>query len=152
MRKQSQLLLAATDGPERHRRGNPRHTPLECGAWLAWERDRSTLRVPARLLDVSRGGAAAELDAEVAPNQCLLFGLDGWPIKELLVEATVVHVATLESGGYRVHLAFTKPCPDALLKQALFGTRGARRYPSVTALLSILRSFTGRWASKTKPA
>jgi PilZ domain len=141
------LMLPTAGGPNRHRRANARHTPVELSAWLAWETERSVYRVPARLVDISRGGAAVELDADVPPVQCLEFGLSESPADHVSLAATVVRIAAIPRGGHRIHLAFTAECPDALLKRAMFGARGTMRRSVLSALASATRSFL-RWACR----
>jgi hypothetical protein len=48
-------------------------------------------------------------------------------------------------------LAFTEECPDALLKRALFGTRGTMRNPFWAVVASIWRCFAPRALQATLP-
>jgi hypothetical protein len=144
------LRLPVAGGPDQLRRADPRHIPVERQVWLAWQTDQSVHRVPARLLDISRGGAAVEVDADVPPNQSLLFGLGGSSETDDFLGATVVRIAAARLGGYRIHLAFTTKCPDALLKTALFGARGAVRRPLLAALAATFWSFA-EWARRILP-
>lgn len=124
------------------RRANYRHIPVERQAWITWKSRGKAKPVPAQLLDISRGGAAVEVDGEVPPNNPLLLGLVGPHATEEFLEATVVRFVATPSGDHRLHLAFTRPCPEDLLKRAVFGARGAVRHPWLVALGSLVSSFT----------
>jgi len=144
-------VLPVAAGPDRGRRANHRHTPVERQAWVAWEVERRVQRIPARLLDISRGGAAVEVDVALPPIPSVQFGLCGAPATEVILEATVVQIVTTRLGGCRAHLAFTTKCPDALLKRALFGARNdSARRRLLAALAARLWSLTG-WARRTRP-
>ncbi len=97
-------------------------------------------------MDISRGGAAVEveLDPAVLPNQLLSFGLERVPAADDTVAATIAHIAISRRGTHTVHLAFTRECPEALLKRALFGSRRAERHPLRAALASVMRTLAGR--------
>jgi len=119
---------------------------VERQAWLTWETDGAIHRAPARLLDISRGGAAVEVDGDVdlPPKQSLQFGLGDSPAVAVFLEATLVNFATDRPRGQRIHLAFAKTCPDDLIKTALFGRRCATRRSLLAALGSLMSAFAAR--------
>ena len=135
------LSLPSAGGRDPSRRANYRHIPAECRAWIAWKMDGGLNRVPARLLDIGRGGAAVELDAEIPRDQPLLFGLDESLATHGFLEATVVRIVRTGSNCQRLHLAFAATCPDALLKEAVFGTREKTAAPLLLRLASFLWPF-----------
>ncbi|MGO9914966.1 MAG: PilZ domain-containing protein [Isosphaeraceae bacterium] len=146
------LVLPVAAGPNPIRRANHRHTPVERRARLAWEADRRVHEIPVRLLDISRGGAAVEIDADAVlpPIRSLQFSLGGSRATDVVLEATAVQTVTTRLGGHRIHLAFTTKCPDAVLKRALFGARKcATMSRLIAALASTLWSVTG-WARRAR--
>lgn len=144
------LPLAAHSGL--FRRATPRHMPVERQAWIAWRAGCTADRVPALLLDISRGGAAVEVDREIQEDQLLQFGLAGAPSAEGILEAKIVRSVTTRSGGHRLHLAFATTCPDDLLKRALFGTRAPARLPLLDRVFSFMKAFTNNPRSACRDA
>jgi hypothetical protein len=138
------FTLPAASSPEEHRRACPRHAPWEQHAWLAWKTPHSIHRIPAQLLNISRGGAAVEVNSDIPADQVLSFGLGHADATASLVTATVVRVVTARADAHRVHLAFTTECPDAILKRALYGSRAATRHTWLAAASGILRIVTRR--------
>jgi hypothetical protein len=126
--------------------------PVEREAWLAWVADGIARRVRARLLDISRIGAAVEVDVDpdtdvdvtVPRNRPFLFGLGASPENAVFLGATIVAIATPRPAVYRLHVAFTTECPGDLLKRALYGRHAGERRPLLAALASAAWSFAER--------
>src|SRR5437879_4468515 len=68
---------AAADAGRTERRAGPRSVSLEYRAWLGWWAGDDFRTIDARLLDIGRDGAAAEVDARPPRDRPLLFGLRG---------------------------------------------------------------------------
>ena len=102
------------------RRNEPRRTSLEHRAWLGWTQERVFRTADARLLDIGLAGALVETNAPVHLDQEILLALTkGLP--DGGVEAAVVRITRGRRLRHRVHLAFTEPCPDSLLRGAIEG-------------------------------
>jgi hypothetical protein len=111
------------------RRSEPRHTSLEYRAWLGWMEQLVYRTADARLLDIGRAGALVETSALLSVDQAVLLALvEGHP--DGGVHAAVRRVTTGRRHRHRVHLAFTEPCPGALLEGAIEGLpRPRQRLP-----------------------
>jgi hypothetical protein len=102
------------------RRNHPRRSALEHRAWLGWTAEREFRTADARLLDIGPAGALVETDAPLHVDQEVLLALANGP-PDGGVMAAVVRLMRGRRHRHRVHLAFTEPCPDALLGGAIEG-------------------------------
>jgi len=101
-------------------RTNPRHGS-SARARLCWPGRDEDLTIRARLIDISRAGAAL-LTKEAPPVDAhvrvRLVGQDSTP----WVEAKVLGVEPMTRGRHRVRLLFHEPCPTFFLRAAVLGT------------------------------
>jgi hypothetical protein len=110
----------------RERRSYPRYTVLDHRGWLSWWDGRGLELDDIRLLDVSRGGAAFEVEGPLPEGQAVLVGLER--LREAsCVEATVVRVTWGQRARYRVHVAFIESCPDEFFESAIDHALDRRR-------------------------
>jgi PilZ domain len=101
-------------------RTNSRHES-SARARLAWNEGEKRRVVPARLLNISRTGAAlvvATPPPEAVPVLIRLMGEEPTP----WIEAEVVGVESLRESRSRVRLKFLEFCPNLFLKSAVLGT------------------------------
>jgi hypothetical protein len=90
------------------RRAAPRCRPVVHRAWLGWwTRPGEFGSVPARLEDISQGGARL---VTAKP-----------PTEQQRVQAKVVAVTPGPDSEFIVRLAFAGPCPQSLYRTAIFG-------------------------------
>ena len=103
---------------EAHRTNPRRHASTP--ARLSWTDGEKRQTVRARLVDISRAGAAV-ITASVPPVQvraCLrLVGPEPTP----WIEAEILGVETDSPSRHRVRLKFREPCPTYLLRVAVLG-------------------------------
>lgn len=101
-------------------RTNPRHGS-SARARLSWPGRDQDLTARARLIDISRAGAAL-LTKEAPPVgahvRLRLVGQDETP----WVEAKILGVDPMPQGRHRVRLQFGEPCPTFFLRAAVLGT------------------------------
>jgi hypothetical protein len=100
-------------------RTNPRHES-RARARLAWNAEEPNRVVRARLLNISRAGAALVVANPPPESHLVLIRLMGeeptpW------IEADVVGVESLSPSRYRVRLKFREFCPILFLKSAVLG-------------------------------
>lgn len=110
-------------------RTNPRHKS-SARARLAWELRGHTTRVKARLVDISRAGAAVV--TRKAPPEGVLVRLcvTGNDEATPWIEGRVLG-STLDSDGkYRIRIQFHDPCPTILLKSAVLNSVAALEDPA----------------------
>jgi hypothetical protein len=108
-------------------RTNPRHES-NARARLGWKAGEPNHVVPARLLNISRAGAALVVANPPPESQLVLIRIMGeeptpW------IEADVVGVESLSPSRYRVRLKFREFCPMLFLKSAVFGDVAAQPEP-----------------------
>lgn len=99
-------------------RTNPRHKS-SAKARLSWNVGNQPSKVPARIIDISRAGAA--LITKKAPPDGVLVRLcvtdqDDTP----WIEGKVLGSEPDQRGKYRVRIQFHDPCPTVFLKSAVF--------------------------------
>ena len=147
-------------------RTNPRHGSSAC-ARLSWPGRDEDITVRARLIDISRAGAALltkEAPPVDAPVRLRLVGQESTP----WVEAKVLGMDPMTRGRHRVRLLFHEPCPTFFLRAAVLGApeseptgQAGRRPPSrasgtrcraarrhrAPSLSEVLR---GRWGRKPR--
>jgi len=100
-------------------RTNPRHDARR-RARLSWERGSHSCVVAARLIDISRAGAAISVSDPPALSTVVRLRLVG-STPTPWIEAQVLGVDPIEGGGSRVRLLFRDPCPTVFLKSAVLG-------------------------------
>jgi hypothetical protein len=106
--------------PPAERRAWPRRTALDPRGWIGWWADGEFFEDAGRLLDISRGGAAVEVDRTPPPDCPVYFCLDG-PDAPEGVEAEVVATLPGRRRKYLVRLTFAAPCPNPLWAAAVLG-------------------------------
>ena len=97
-------------------RTNPRQKSRR-QARLSWQKGDQSRTVKARLIDISRMGAAVSTTnpPPVGASICIrLVGLASTP----WIEATVIGIEPSD-GLYRVRIKFRDPCPTVMLKSAV---------------------------------
>lgn len=99
-------------------RTNPRHSSRR-RARLAWQSGERARTTAARLVDISRMGAALTTDNPPAVSTLVRLRLVG-STPTPWIEANVVGVEP-NDGTYRVRLKFRDPCPTVMLKAAVLG-------------------------------
>jgi hypothetical protein len=100
-------------------RTNPRHESRR-KARLSWDVGKETRLVPARLVDISRVGAAVITNtppAVLTPVRIRLVGSTPTP----WIEAHVLGIEPTD-GIYRVRIQFREPCPTIMLKSAVLSS------------------------------
>jgi hypothetical protein len=103
---------------EAHRTNPRRHTSTS--ARLSWPEREKRLTVRARLVDVSRAGAALITAAAPPINAQACLRLVG-PEPTPWIEADILGVETESAWRYRVRLKFREPCPTYFLRVAVLG-------------------------------
>jgi hypothetical protein len=99
-------------------RTNPRHRSRR-RARLAWQAADKSRTTAARLVDISRMGAALTTDNPPTVSTLVRLRLVG-STPTPWIEANVVGVEPTD-GTYRVRLKFRDPCPTIMLKAAVLG-------------------------------
>lgn len=99
-------------------RTNPRHGSRR-RARLCWQVGGQPRSAPARLIDISRVGAALTVTNPPPASALVQVRLVGATPTPWL-EAEVLGVEPSE-GAYRVRLRFREPCPTIMLKSAVLG-------------------------------
>jgi hypothetical protein len=100
-------------------RTNPRHGS-SARARLSWPGKGEDVTVRARLIDISRAGAALvarEVPPVDAPVRLRLVGHESTP----WVEAKVLGADPMSRGRHRIRLLFREPCPTFFLRAAVLG-------------------------------
>lgn len=132
--KLTELFRSLIGIPGRDRRSMPRHA-AEFAIWLGWWRgEREFFAIPARLVNISRGGALVTA-INPPPGRHTVWICHGSPVPTECVEAKVLAVTMIRRREYGLRLVFTEPCPHRLFEAAVCGhapgARGAapsRRY------------------------
>lgn len=104
------------------RRIAPRSVALEYRSWLGWRDGDRFVAVAARLVDISRAGAAVVAEDAPPPDREIWFCLHS-DDPATAVEGEVVGVGTGVRGRYLIRISFWEPCPDRLYKMAIHGKR-----------------------------
>ena len=120
------------------RRACPRFPVVENRARLDWGDSDGFQVVDARLVDISRGGAALETEQPLPVGDPVWFCLD--PDGRALGVGARVLGCQRDWLEYRVRLRFDEPCPEPLLRLAIRGPSGHR----LGRILEALRSLLGR--------
>lgn len=101
-------------------RTNPRHKS-SARARLAWEVRGHSTTAKARLVDISRAGAAV-VTRKAPPDRVLVrlcvMGDEPTP----WIEGRVLGSTSDSDGKYRIRIQFHDPCPTILLKSAVLGS------------------------------
>jgi len=111
--------VAPTREPARERRTEPRLKPADERLWLGWWATRHEFQVVgARLLNISLGGAAAQVEDRPPAGSKAWLCLEG-PTRFELVEASIVAADGAAAGPFVARMSFRDPCPEGLLQAAL---------------------------------
>lgn len=102
------------------RRDSPRFDPLTDLLWVQWWRDGECLGRPARLVNVSRGGALVVAAFLLYPGETLRLFLEQQE-PPLGIDAVVIEAVEGAQGMSRVRLRFPRPCPDRFMEAAADG-------------------------------
>lgn len=110
-------------------RTNPRHK-CSARACLSWELRGHPTRVKARLVDISRAGAA--LITKKAPPDGILVRLCVMGTEEATpwIEGRILGSTLDPKGKYRIRMQFHDPCPTILLKSAVLNSVAALEDPA----------------------
>jgi hypothetical protein len=103
------------------RRRAPRYPAAVDRAQVGWWEDKQFRTAPARLTDISSGGASLVLDGQGVPSSFLWMCLvgekpTGW------ISANLAGAQTSEDGVQLVRLAFAESCPYEVFKTAVWGS------------------------------
>jgi hypothetical protein len=102
------------------RRASPRFTALDHRGWLGQWSDQGFEVFEVRVLDLSQGGAAIEMDEPPPEDRRALLGLV--TLREACcLEVAVVRIRRGRRSRYRVHLAFAEPCNQEFSAAVLQG-------------------------------
>lgn len=111
--------VAPTRDPGRERRSEPRLKPAEERLWLGWWATSLEFKVVgARLLNISLGGAAAQVEDRPPAGSRAWLCLEG-PARFELVEASIIAADGPAAGPIVARMSFCEPCPEGLLQAAL---------------------------------
>jgi hypothetical protein len=102
------------------RRREPRYEPRSNLLWMQWWEGGEYLGRPARLVNVSRGGAMIVAAALLRERQAVRIYLEESD-PPAGVDATVLGVVEGRAGLHQIRLAFQSACPDAFLDAAAQG-------------------------------
>ncbi|WP_406700814.1 PilZ domain-containing protein [Singulisphaera sp. Ch08] len=97
-------------------RTNPRHQSRR-RAMLSWQQGRESRTVKARLLDISRMGAALTSTTPPPSSTLVCIRLVG-STPTPWIEGDVVGIEPTE-GTYRIRIKFREPCPTIMIKSAV---------------------------------
>jgi hypothetical protein len=117
------------------RRSLPRHKTHGYQIWLGWWRgDEAFFANPARLVDISRGGALLKV-LDPPPEGFAAWVCVGSPDPRDCVESTVLEVRSTRGRECAVRIAFKEPCTHAFFEAAVCSlarakSRTAARPPS----------------------
>lgn len=111
------------DAIREERRSEYRHTTLmEPSVRIAWVEGRRRRVDLALLINLSRGGAAVRVAALPAASLVELQWAAG--PAGCRIAARPLGAVQLGDGSYRLRLAFEVPCPEVLIRWALYGRQG----------------------------
>jgi hypothetical protein len=118
-------IRAASPPAPADRRTGFRHPAADREAWVGWWSDDDFIAVPARVRDISRGGARAVLLRRPPHGESV------WFYKEVedtlaFVRGEVAGVTPSPGGSYAVRFRFAVPCPTLLLQAVVCERRGER--------------------------
>jgi hypothetical protein len=99
-------------------RAFPRFTPIESRSWIGWREKGARVLLPARILDLSEGGALVELDQRPPDDRRLHFRLHDQLVPSS-VEVWIAHQRP-HLGRHRAGLVFSAPLPPGLILGAIF--------------------------------
>jgi hypothetical protein len=111
--------LRATDA-----RNSSRYHAVRSAVFLGWWEEPEFRSTPARLLDLSHGGAQVLVGLEPPDGATLWLCLAGTPPGEW-VEVKAVDREVLRKGERRLHLKFPESCPYELFEAAVLGIEAA---------------------------
>lgn len=101
------------------RRAMPRHKTRPFQVWLGWHKVGEPFQAnPARMVDISRGGAQLLVVDPPNPRSRVWICL-GKPDPSDCVEATVLDVRIARRNVWTVRLAFRDPCPHSFFEAAV---------------------------------
>jgi hypothetical protein len=98
-----------------------RAVALEYRSWLGWWEGDQFIALACRLLDISRGGIAVEIDELPPQDRDVWFCLHPGERTEC-VTGEIVDCAPGTRAKYRLRIAFWEPCPSPVLEIALRGS------------------------------
>ena len=96
------------------------HTVLDHQGWLVRCTAEGFEVADVRLLDISRNGAMFEIEEWMTEGETVVLGLEALGLSWCL-GINVVRVAPGRRKKFRVHVAFTEPCPEEFYEAALQG-------------------------------
>jgi hypothetical protein len=94
---------------------------LEYRSWLGWWDHAEFVALACRLIDISRGGVALEIEELPPADHDVWFCLHPGERTDC-VSGEVVGVSAGVRGRHRIRIAFWEPCPNRLLEIAVRGS------------------------------
>jgi hypothetical protein len=112
--------------PRSDRRLSPRYLAVKNRAIVAWRTETENCESPAKVLNISNGGALAVCEKRPMRDKPVWLRL-GEPVATEWAEAKIVRTVKLpgllwiRKPSYLIQLCFTEPCPYRLFKSATHG-------------------------------